>query len=132
MDALRFEELVVKPDRVEALVLVQGSQRNTTPELIERCLVEFPYLGLHACVNGVGPTFAAVMEDTSLPHLLEHMVIEQQTLASDDEEATFLGTTQFTAEDPDVARVSVSFANDVACLAAFTHALEFLNAALAG
>jgi len=125
--ALEIQDLLVRADRVEALVRVADPRRHTTPELIQRCLRDFPHLAVHTCVNGVGPTFGAVMEDTSLPHLLEHLVIEQQTLAARNEDPLFVGTTQFTAEDPNVAKVSVSFENDVTCLAAFKRAQEFLN-----
>lgn len=69
-------------NRIEAEVRVlDPAYRTTSPELIAQVLIQFPTIPFHTCRNEAGPTFSAVMENTSLPHLLEHLVIDIQTRA---------------------------------------------------
>lgn len=55
-----------------------GVPRVTSPQLMALILPQFPNLPRHACVNERGETFAAVMDRTPLPHLLEHMIVDLQ------------------------------------------------------
>ena len=116
--------------------VLDPAYRTTSPELIAQVLVQFPTIPFHTCRNEVGPTFSAVMENTSLPHLLEHLVIDIQTRAhaEREDEATdpvFTGTTQRSATMHDVAIVRVSFYDDLIALGAFKQALHFINQELA-
>ncbi len=52
--------------------------RTTSPQLIASILPACPNLARHACVNECGNTFAAVIDHTPMPHLLEHMIVELQ------------------------------------------------------
>ena len=118
-EKIALERLSVLPDRIEAEVRVlDPAYRTTSPELIAQVLVQFPTIPFHTCRNEAGPTFSAVMENTSLPHLLEHLVIDIQTRAhaEREDEATdpvFTGTTQWSATMRDVAIVRVSFYDDL-------------------
>ena len=60
------------------LVSFAGAPRVTSASLMRRVLPAFPMLPQHACVNERGATFAAVMDCTPLPHLLEHLVVDLQ------------------------------------------------------
>lgn len=136
-EKIALERLSVLPDRIEAEVRVlDPAYRTTSPELIAQVLVQFPTIPFHTCRNEVGSTFSAVMENTSLPHLLEHLVIDIQTRAhaEREDEATdpvFTGTTQRSATMHDVAIVHVSFYDDLIALGAFKQALHFINQELA-
>lgn len=55
-----------------------GMPHATSPQLMALVLPQFPNLPRHACVNERGETFAAVMNRTPLPHLLEHMIVDLQ------------------------------------------------------
>ncbi|NHM16346.1 hypothetical protein GMI69_06695 [Eggerthellaceae bacterium zg-887] len=78
-DALVIERLTVRPDRIVCDLLVSPSAPTTTsPGLVRRVLADYPTLLDHACVNDEGDTFAAVADHTSLPHLVEHLVIDAQ------------------------------------------------------
>lgn len=133
-DKVILEHLTVLPDRIEATVRIADARyRSTTPELMAKVTERFPTMPYHACRNGVGATFGAVMEQTSVPHLLEHLVIDIQTHehAKDERRASdqiaFTGTTQWSAEDPAVALVRVSFLDDLVALGAFKEAVYFIN-----
>lgn len=133
-DSIAIDHLSVLPDRIEAHVrIIDPLARMTTPALIEKVLEAYPLVPYHACKNDVGPTFAAVMERTSLPHLLEHLVIDIQThehaIRHEDpnDQAVFTGTTHWSREDRDVAIVRVSFLDDLVALGAFKKALHFIN-----
>lgn len=125
---ITIEHMTVGAGRLACEVrLAPDAARLTSPELIERIRPRFPDLPRHACVNGKGPTFAAVMERTPLPHLLEHLVIDLQTRASSHDDAAFVGTTEWIDETAGTARIQVSFTDDLVALRAFRDAAAYLN-----
>ena len=134
---LVIERLTVRADRVVCdVVLAPGVPRRTTPELAARVRAAHPHVPRHACVNDEGDTFAAVMDHTSLPHLLEHLVIDFQTRAAVRRgdgaalDAVFVGTTEWTDEAAGRARIEVSFLDDLVALRAFRDAIAFLGDAM--
>lgn len=131
--ALRIEMLRVRTGRIEASVRVSSARfKNTNPALVAACSGCFPTIASHSCRNGVGPTFGHVMNATSVPHLLEHLVIDAQARATTNEDVVFTGATQWSAEDPLMATVSVSYLDDLVALSAFKQAAAFLDDALLG
>ena len=96
--------------------------------------------------NKKGTTFAAVMNRTSVPHLLEHLIVYLQVQAIDvlawqneqkgnihketDADVIITGTTQWCRGDEFLAQVNVSFTDDLIALAACNKALEYLNRVL--
>lgn len=130
-DPLSIERLIVREDRIVCEVTVAPTApRTTSPQLIARVRAEHPHLPLHACVNEEGDTFAAVMDHTSLPHLLEHLVIDLQAREAQTTcggHAVFVGTTEWLDEFAGRARVEVSFTDDLVALRAFRDAIAFLN-----
>ena len=130
-DPLAIESVRVRPGRIELSVRVANRRyASTTPQLIEYCLQKVPTLGMHACRNSVGPTFAHVMRNTSVPHLLEHLIVDAQTRVANDPARVFAGTTQWSAEDSLMATVTVSYEDDLAALRSVKESLAFLNRAL--
>lgn len=126
---LAIERLTVRAGRLVCdVALAPGAPRFTTPQLMERVCAAHPHVPRHACVNDEGDIFAAVMDATSLPHLLEHLVIDLQTQAASDRDAVFVGTTEWTDEHAGRARIEVSFSDDLVALRAFRDAIAFLNA----
>lgn len=126
--------LTVRAGRIEADVEVSPPGARSTPELARAVLASFPRVGDHACVNGKGRRFSDVMEDTPLPHVLEHLVVELQVRAFADREGAgrvFAGTSEWEDGRRRRARVQVSFADDLTALRAFRDATAFLNGALA-
>lgn len=129
----------VLPDRLDLVVCVKDdSCKYVTPRLIDACKREFPELAFHACKNEKGPLFGDVMEQASIPHLLEHLVItlqvrhDQQTGLGN---FSYYGTTQWLSsgriacsdDNPCCAKVSVRFRNDVVALSCLKAAVAFVN-----
>ena len=134
--ALRIERMTVRADRIvcEAELSPQAP-RTTTPALAARIRAAFPGIEGHACINGEGDIFGAVIDHTSLPHVLEHLVVHLQASAAAAErpgtdDAVFVGTTEFTDAARRRARIEVSFADDLVALSAFRQAAAFLNDAV--
>lgn len=125
---LAIGRMVVGAGRLVCEVhLAPGVPRLTSPALARRVCARFPDLPRHTCVNGAGPTFAAVIDRTPLPHLLEHLVIDLQTRASAHDDASFVGTSEWIDEAAGTARIQVSFTDDLVALRAFRDATEFLG-----
>lgn len=122
----------MRADRIICDVLVDSrAPRLTTPLLAARVCATFPDLPLHACVNDEGDTFAAVMGHTSLPHMLEHLVVDLQSRAAPaDSETVFVGTTEWTDSFSGRARIEVNFTDDMVALRCFRDAVTFLNEAV--
>ena len=134
MEVIRASRICVRPRRIEANIDVATGFRTTTPELAARICARFSNLVHHACVNDEGPTFGAVIDDTPLPHLLEHLVIDLQVAAEKSgilsQSFTYVGTTQWLDEQRGLARVEVNFTDDLVALRAFKDALCAINEAV--
>lgn len=129
MDAVRVTDIRVRPDRLVLTVQCAPGVRATTPALAKALVAAAPTLPAHACVNECGPTFGAVLGRTSVPHVLEHLIIDAQARAVG-EGATFVGTTTWLDEAAGTARVEVSYTDDLMALAAVKRALSLLNGLL--
>ena len=87
-----------------------------------------PSLKAHACVNGVGPSFGCVMATTSLPHVLEHLILDEQVRSDTAPEAApFSGITIWLDEDAGRAHIEVSYFDDLTALEAVRTATACLN-----
>lgn len=129
---LLLERVTVKADRLVCdLRFSPECPRMTDPQMCRRVLRARPLLMQHACVNGVGPTFAAVMERTSCAHLFEHVVIDLQAERTADDRAVFVGNTEWVDREAGIARVEVRYMDDVVALRAVKDALALVNDVLA-
>ena len=125
---IALESLEVRADRIVAMVrVVDPRDALTTPQLARAVVARRPSLPHHACVNGEGPTFGAVLEHTPLPHLLEHVVVDLQVECCPDADRVFTGATRWTDRRVGLACVEVSYADDLAALAAFRDAVALIN-----
>lgn len=130
-EPLSVERIRVRPDRIETTIRV-GSEKYayTNKNLIDQVLKHFPTLGVHACRNSKGRLFSDVMNNTSTPHLLEHMVVDGQTRRAQSEERIFTGTTQWSSDDPLLASVVFSYEDDLVALEVLNQCIALLNAIL--
>ena len=130
--ALEIEKLTVQQGRLVVDVRLPRAQwRRSTPDLMRALMQTYPDLPYHACVNGVGDTFAVVMTDTDLAHVFEHVMISEMTRASEHADARFVGTTEWVDAQRGQARVQVSFESDLDALRAARNAADAINAACA-
>ena len=120
VDAITF-----RPDRMVCEVHVDpGTPTHTSPTLATAICEAFPTLPHHACVNSQGTTLGDCLGRTSLPHVLEHLVIDYQ-VSYDDE--MFVGTTEWLDRNAGTARIEVSYRDDVVALRALQQAVASLN-----
>lgn len=125
---LVVEHIRVRPDRIETRIRVLAEEyAYTNKALMNQVLRSYPSLGMHACRNHKGRFFADVMEHTSVPHLLEHMVVDGQTRRAKDEQRVFTGATQWSVEDSLVAQVTFSYEDDLVALEVLNDCVTFLN-----
>lgn len=129
---LTVERVQFGAGRMTVLVRMAPDTQTTSPKLMEHLLPCYPDLPHHACVNDEGATFAAVMDHTSMAHLLEHLIISQQVrLAPDVEPSPVLcGATTWISQVEGRARVEVSFVDDLIALKALHNALADLFACI--
>ena len=128
---IQVRAITVRTGRIVADIAIPDERfRTTTPKLAAFAEGQFPDLPHHACVNHVGFAFGDVIESTSVPHLLEHLVISMQVREKAIGDATFIGTTEWTDEEAGEARVEFGFKDDLVALRAFNEALKFLNVAV--
>lgn len=100
----------------------------TDDALANRALKRFPSLALHACKNSAGPTFKSAISNTSIPHLLEHLIIQHQVIdPRTPDDAKFAGNTQWIDEDIRTARIMFSFIDDLVALDALNRAVAALD-----
>lgn len=133
-DALVLERVAVRPGRLSILVRVASwCPRQTNDALASYALAHYPALPHHVCINGEGSTFGAVLAHTSVAHLLEHVIIDEQVAdPRTPRDVALLGTTEWTDERAGIARIEVNFSDDLVALQALRTALAFLNKGLEG
>ena len=146
---IRVERMEVHRGHLVCRVSFGTASHETSPELMAQVLATFPTLPQHACVNERGTTFAAVMDCTPLPHLLEHLVVDLQVRAitsskeptgpsercsaqgrCDAQTKPIVGTSEWLNEQQGLARIDVSFSDDLIALRAMRDAIAFLNTVL--
>lgn len=149
---IRVERMEVRRGHLVCRVAFGRAPRVTSPQLMSHVLAVVPTLAQHACVNERGTTFAAVMDCTPLPHLLEHLVVDLQVRAESGRWRTLpgaapsvsphvagatrdhpiVGTSEWLDEVAGIARIDVSFADDLVALRAMRDSVAFLNKLLCG
>lgn len=128
---IRLVSVAVKRGRLVCeLVIPDERRRFSTPRLASYVETNYPDIARHACVNESGRQFGAVMQSTSIAHLLEHIAIDEQVHDSENDDALFVGTTEWLDEQAGRARIQLSFRDDLSALEAFNKALQFLNIAV--
>lgn len=139
MTVLSVERIAFERGRMVMLVRVSPSSAcRLGPDRAARLLRARPLLARHACLNAEGAPFGAILARTSLPHVLEHLVIDFQAEAdehlrsaalgaADRSAATFVGTTEWLNEREGLARVAVNFTDDLIALAALKSALALME-----
>lgn len=128
--------LTVREDRVIAdVALEKQCPRTSSAYLMKRLCISNPDLPYHSCVNEVGSLFGLVMNSTSLPHVFEHLVIDEQvkrTRGAGLVPAVFVGITEWVDVFRGRAQVQASFTDDLIALRAFRDAFRILNEAVVG
>lgn len=128
MATLSVERVAIERDRMALLVRVAGgSTAHLSPEAAAQLLRARPRLARHACLNAQGEPFGAILDRTSLPHILEHLIIDFQAEFADRSAATFVGTTEWLNEREGLARVEVNFTDDLIALAALKAARALME-----
>jgi hypothetical protein len=147
VSALAVERIAFERDRMVLLVRVAGGPAACLgPAAAARLSAARPFLTRHACLNAEGASFGAILDRTSLPHVLEHLVIDFQaeaqaqaaargahrpaatfSTARNRSAATFVGTTEWLDERAGLARVAVNFTDDLIALAALKAACALME-----
>ena len=138
MSPLAIERIAFERDRMVLLVRVPaGPAAHLGPDAAARLLQARPLLARHACLNAADAPFGTLLARTSLPHVLEHLVIDFQAEAderlraaafdADRSAATFVGTTEWLSEREGLARVAVNFTDDLIALGALQAALALME-----
>lgn len=132
METVAIERVHVAHGALTLQVHVAEGARRTDAHIATRAAEDFPNLPSHSCVNSKGPAFGSVMADTSVPHLLEHLIIDLQVAAEPAESrATFAGHTTWLDEEAGRANITVKFRSDAIALQAANDACAYLNSLLA-
>lgn len=126
---LRIERVAFEHARMVLLVRVpEGPAACLGDAAAARLLQARPTLAAHTCLNAEGAPFGAILARTSLPHVLEHLVIDFQVQdPGSDGAATYVGTTEWLSEREGLARVAVNFSDDLIALGALKAALALLE-----
>lgn len=128
---MHIDKVIITYGRMRAIVSFEPDEERFTDERIAALALEMhPLLRVHSCINSKGPTFGAVIGDTTKSHLLEHMVIAEQTEMAKDkgiEDATFVGFTHWVDEEKGIAEVQVSFLDDLDATKALSDSLAAIE-----
>ena len=126
-----IERYIVRDDRIICELSIPDERyRVMTPRMAAFVEGQYPDLPHHVCKNDKGTQFGDVIEQTSLPHLIEHLVISILIRESASGSASFVGTTEWLDEERGLARIEVEYDDDLATFSAFKKAVEFATVAV--
>ncbi|WP_165061907.1 hypothetical protein [Adlercreutzia sp. ZJ154] len=128
-DFVNIESVVVGEGRLSLeVVLAPGIPHTTDARMAKMACCRCSALPIHTCINKAGPTFGSVIDSTSLPHLLEHLIIDAQVHNSCTKPSQrFVGTTNWVDEGAGRAHIEVNFYDDLIALRAVKDAVAVLN-----
>lgn len=126
-----IEILFYDSNRVKLVVEMPDPSRYSTlhaPHIPRLLFKLFPHLARHRCENDNGYTFRRECQETEIPHLLEHLIIELQGQAQ--RVSKLKGETQWNwREDPKGRfHVYVEYDNEMLVLGAIRTAERIINA----
>ena len=105
-----LKNITFKEDRALIKVQVEGC---LTPEervaLKQLLYSRYPKIKEHACKNSHGPRFDDCIETTSIPHILEHIILEE--LSHDSTRKGAAVSLRNTSDKPDSEPASLFFSN---------------------
>lgn len=129
---VKVTDITVKNYRI--FVRVQLSNiKYSNLQIKDRLLKKAPTLKFHECKNHMNQNFEEVLESTSLAHILEHLIIDFQIKYIQDAGITkkpIFGTTEWLDKDSGVAKIEISFVDDIIALKAINSAENLLNECL--
>lgn len=123
MPQIQVTNIVVKKFRIICTVSL-GAQKHSNEKIREALLKEMPTLAAHKCKNSYGKNFSEALASTSLAHVLEHMIIDIQSKHTS---VALFGTTEWINEDAGIAKIELTYTDDLICLAAIKEAVNLLN-----
>ncbi len=129
-DVVSIERVTVADGRAKALVCVSaGAPLRTSayPGLPTAVRASLPGVARHTCVCGSARGIEAELDDTELPHLLEHVALELMALAGSPRSLAGETVWDFVTDGRGVFRVSVAYDDDLVALAALGEAAAFVN-----
>ncbi|HEY3285042.1 MAG TPA: hypothetical protein VGN26_22445 [Armatimonadota bacterium] len=128
---MRVREIALCGDGKARLVVeMPDAERCTTdyaPHIPRGAFRLFPGLYRHKCHNDANFTFREECENTEIPHLLEHLIIELQLSALD--HATLRGETEWdwSVDPAGIFRVNIEYENECLVVGAIRLAERILN-----
>jgi hypothetical protein len=131
---VRIEKITVERGRLLIeLAFDPADPAHTNAQIAARALAAHPTLAAHTCKNGAGPTFGHAINNTPVPHLFEHLVIDAQVRLSQNLTArSFVGYTRWLNASHTRAQVAVNFLDDLIALQAVKTAWAQLAEILQG
>lgn len=129
MKLFYVNKIDVKQNRVVVFVECKQGHTMTDSHIASTAIAQFPNLQLHKCKNAKSVSFTDVLDNTSIPHLFEHIVIDMQIskLPSDSPVVDLFGFTQWENEQNGIARVELTFYDDLVAIECVNNAAEFIN-----
>jgi len=124
--------LFFQHNRVKLLVEMPVPERCTTahtPHLPDALLRLLPGLADHDCQNGTDRPFEEELRCTEVPHLLEHVVLELQSLAQQHDRLCGETEWNWRREPRGTFHVQVEYENEQLALACVRLAERLINAA---
>lgn len=134
--ALRINSIDIFPREAHVRVSLWPALPNVvSPACAQYILQQYPQLAYHACFSGGAQVFGQVIQGTSVPHVLEHLVIHEQLLQCShaycaSSALRLVGCTTWNNVEHTSALIRVMFYDDLVLLRALRTQTAFLNKVL--
>ena len=134
--ALRINSIDIFPREAHICVSIGNAfPKTVSSACAQYILQQYPQLANHACFSGGARVFGQVIQGTSVPHVLEHLIIHEQLLQCAyaycaSSALRLVGCTTWNNDEHTSALIRVMFYDDLVLLRALRTQTAFLNKAL--
>lgn len=130
MHKIQVDSITIKKFRIICFVTINGDKYSNA-QIKTKLLELMPSLANHKCKNENNVSFFDVMDNTSLAHILEHMIIDLQISYSSSNSSlssqAIMGTSEWIDENQGKAKIEFNYFNDIDALRAIKEAQEIIN-----
>lgn len=128
---ISVKSINVKKFRIVCIVEVANNYLYSNDKIKDKLLKICPTLLYHKCKNSHNNNFIDELGSTMLPHVFEHLIIDLQIKELSNKTITcnqqILGTSQWINKDNGLAKVELSYVDDLLALKAIKEAQEIIN-----
>ena len=128
---MNIEVKSITVNKSNIVCIVNFPKQKFSDEYLKNALLKIrPTLKDHKCKNSLSKNFEDILDETSLAHILEHLIIDMQIECATQSgilNQTILGTSEWLDKDLGTAKIKVDYFDDVVAIKCIKDSAKLLS-----